>query len=53
MTDFQENAAQETVSKVEINGITVTLIFAPEKNREIPFAVRDILKHSYLQRQSA
>lgn len=52
MTDFLENTTQETASEVKIDGITVKLIFAPKKNREIPFAVRDILKNSYLQRQS-
>ena len=53
MTDSQKNMKQENVSEVEINGIKVTLIFAAKKSKEIPFAVRDILKNSYLQRQSA
>ena len=53
MADLRENMKQENVSEVEINGIKVTLIFAAKKSKEIPFAVCNILRNSYLQRQNA
>ena len=40
-------------SSITVDGITVRLVFAAEANCELPLSIRDMLKKSYLQRQSA
>ena len=40
-------------SSITVDGITVRLVFAAEANCELPLIIRDMLKKSYLQRQSA
>lgn len=51
MAKQQVHATKPDMSQVTIGDITVTLIFAAEKNGEIPCIVRDILKGSYLQQK--
>lgn len=51
MAKQQVPTTKPGVSQVTIDGITVTLIFAAEKNGEVPCIVRDILKGSYLQQK--
>ena len=40
-------------SSITVDGITVRIVFAAEANCELPLIIRDMLKKSYLQRQSA
>lgn len=48
---IKEDCPSTDVSEVIIQGITVRLVFATEKNMDIPARVRDILRSGYLHRQ--
>ncbi len=43
------NASMRNASPVQINGMVVHLIFAPEGNAEAIAVVKDILKGAYLR----
>lgn len=47
------NGTAPNAAEIIVQGLSVRLVFAAEKNSEIPIRVRDILKNGYLQRQGA
>lgn len=52
MTNPKQTRRFQQTYSITIDDITVQLIFASESNHEIPLAIRDMLKKSYLQRQA-
>lgn len=49
----REEQPATNMAEITVQGITVRLVFAAEKNTDIPTRVRDILRNGYLQRQGA
>lgn len=49
----REDRPATSTAEIIVQGITVRLVFAAEKNTDIPARVRDILRSGYLQRQGA
>lgn len=53
MTMTTETMEKEIPHTVEVLGLAVELLFAPQANNEIPDIVLEVLKNSYVRRQSA
>lgn len=47
--DKSQSTCAECASLVQINGLMVHLVFAPEENEEAITVVKDILKGAYLR----
>ena len=47
------NNMKQKNKTVEVQGVTVLLVFAPKSNEAIPTLVRDILDAAYARQQTA
>lgn len=53
MTTTIENEEKRVEAAVQIQGITVKLIFSDRNNTDVPTLVRDVLKSAYANQRTA